>query len=188
MASLSHPLGRTGLARALQGATTSPVPATRFPQFGALSGLTQKRIIQRIAQVEDEGLLEPFEKGRYRLLRLTTEGESLLASQGQPLAHRSSAPPDDAEIDTSKETLAVDAEALYEELRAWRLAMAKEAELPAFCVFHNATLRCIAEKRPTTMEQLNAIKGIGPKKLEQYGAAVLAVVADKGFGASQDNA
>jgi ATP-dependent DNA helicase RecQ len=181
-------LGRTGLARALQGAGTSPVQPDRFAFSGALDGMTQKRIRKEIARLEDEGLLEPFEKGRYRLLRLTTEGESLLASQDRPLAHRTPAPPDETKIDTNKETFAENAEALYEELRAWRLATAKEAELPAFCVFHNATLRRIAKNRPTTLEQLNAIKGIGPRKLEQYGATVLAVIAGKGFGASQEKA
>jgi ATP-dependent DNA helicase RecQ len=189
VASLSHPLGRKGLARALQGAATSPVSPTRFAQFGALSDMTQKRISQEIGKLEDDGLIEPFEKGRYRLLRLTDEGEHLLARQDpQPPTHQPPAPPDEAETTKNDETLADDAASLYEELRAWRLTTAKEADLPAFCVFHNATLKLIANGRPTTLEQLRAIKGIGPRKLERYGPAVLAIVAGKDLSPPQANA
>ena len=182
MASLSHPLGRIGLARALQGAASSPVQSDRFALFGALAGMTQKSITQQIARLEDEGLLEPFEKGRYRLLQLTGEGERLLERQGQqPPAHRLPAPPEEAETSRSDETLADDAESLYEELRAWRIAAAKEADLPPFFVLPNATLKRIANSRPTTLEQLDAIKGIGPRKLELYGPAVLAIVAGQRY-------
>ena len=64
--------------------------------------------------------------------------------------------------------------------------MAKEADLPAFCVFHNATLKRIAESRPTTPEQLNAINGVGPRKLELYGSAVLAIVAGRGTNETRE--
>jgi ATP-dependent DNA helicase RecQ len=189
VASLSHPLGRTGLARALQGAASSPVPSTRLAQFGALSGMTQKRISQGITKLEDDGLLEPFSKGRYRLLRLTDKGERLLAGQGQQKpAHRPPAAPDETEAFRSEEPLDEQSTALYEDLRAWRIAVAKEADLPAFCVFHNATLKRIAGSRPTCLEQLDAIQGIGPRKLERYGSAVLAIVAGRDTGRSPEKA
>jgi DNA helicase-2/ATP-dependent DNA helicase PcrA len=66
--------------------------------------------------------------------------------------------------------------ALFDELRAWRLARAQEAAQPAYCVFTDATLTAIAEVRPTSSAELAAIAGIGARKLERYGAEVLALV------------
>ncbi|CAN5460003.1 hypothetical protein BH10ACT2_BH10ACT2_04110 [soil metagenome] len=64
---------------------------------------------------------------------------------------------------------------LFDELRALRLQLA--AGKPAFIVFPDSVLRDIATARPTSLDQLAAIKGIGPEKLKQYGAAFLAAVA-----------
>ena len=51
--------------------------------------------------------------------------------------------------------------------------MAREHNLPAFVIFHDATLRAIAERDPKTARDLEGIAGIGVKKLEAYGAEVL---------------
>ncbi|WP_040632838.1 DNA helicase RecQ [Mobilicoccus pelagius] len=67
--------------------------------------------------------------------------------------------------------------ALFERLRAWRAATAKEAGVPAYVVFHDATLRAIVTAAPTTTADLGAISGIGAAKLERYGEGVLGVVA-----------
>jgi len=66
---------------------------------------------------------------------------------------------------------------LFERLRAWRAGVAKEAGLPAYVVFHDATLREVATRRPATLDDLAAIGGVGAAKLERYGAGVLAAVA-----------
>lgn len=67
--------------------------------------------------------------------------------------------------------------ALFERLRAWRAATAKEQGVPAYVVFHDATLRELAQRRPTTTAELGAVSGIGVAKVERYGAGVLAVIA-----------
>jgi ATP-dependent DNA helicase RecQ len=67
---------------------------------------------------------------------------------------------------------------LFEQLRTWRAETAKGAGVPAYVVFPDATLAAIAAARPATLDQLFAISGVGAKKLESYGDAVLAVVAD----------
>jgi len=69
-------------------------------------------------------------------------------------------------------------EALVERLRAWRLATARERSVPAYVVFTDVTLVAVAERRPRTEAQLLDIPGIGPAKVEQYGAALLAMVGD----------
>jgi DNA helicase-2/ATP-dependent DNA helicase PcrA len=66
-------------------------------------------------------------------------------------------------------------EALLERLKAWRLARSREASLPAYCVFTDATLQAIAEAEPADLRALGRIAGIGAAKLERYGADVLAI-------------
>jgi len=65
----------------------------------------------------------------------------------------------------------------FERLRAWRAATAKEQKLPAYVIFHDATLRSIAALRPSTLEQLGTVSGVGRSKLEQFGQQVLDVLA-----------
>jgi DNA helicase-2/ATP-dependent DNA helicase PcrA len=67
-------------------------------------------------------------------------------------------------------------EELFERLRAWRLAVASGAGVPAYVVFTDATLTAIADDKPATVDALGQIPGVGPRKLTQYGDAVLALV------------
>jgi ATP-dependent DNA helicase RecQ len=62
-------------------------------------------------------------------------------------------------------------------LKAWRAEIAREHNLPAFVIFHDSTLRAIAERAPTSTFDLEGIAGIGSKKLDAYGAEVLRVCA-----------
>jgi len=60
-------------------------------------------------------------------------------------------------------------------LKAWRAEVAREHNLPAFVIFHDATLRAIAERAPQSTAELEGISGMGVKKLEAYGREVLRV-------------
>ena len=66
---------------------------------------------------------------------------------------------------------------LFEALRAWRAETAREQGVPAYIVFGDATLRALAEHRPSSLADLDGITGIGAKKREAYGEAVLGVIA-----------
>ncbi|MDM0002392.1 DNA helicase RecQ [Variovorax sp. J22P240] len=68
-------------------------------------------------------------------------------------------------------------QARFAALKAWRGEVAREHNLPAYVIFHDATLAAIAERAPATLEDLQGISGIGGKKLEAYGADVLRVCA-----------
>ncbi|MGQ0520756.1 MAG: ATP-dependent helicase [Actinomycetota bacterium] len=70
--------------------------------------------------------------------------------------------------------------AVWEALRAWRSAAAQASGVPAFVIFHDATLAAVAEARPTTRAELLALPGLGPVKAERYGDTILAVVAESG--------
>lgn len=67
-------------------------------------------------------------------------------------------------------------EALYERLKAWRLAVAQEARVPAYVVFTDATMTAIAETEPSSTGQLAQIRGLGAVKIARYGTAVLALI------------
>ncbi len=74
---------------------------------------------------------------------------------------------------------ALEAEAdleLFERLREWRAALAREQEVPAFVILSDATLAEIALARPRTDEALLSVNGIGPRKLDAYGDAILRLV------------
>ena len=62
-------------------------------------------------------------------------------------------------------------------LKAWRAEVAREHGLPAYVIFHDATLATIAQQCPRTLGELHGISGMGAKKLEAYGAEVLRVCA-----------
>ncbi len=68
-------------------------------------------------------------------------------------------------------------EAVFEQLRQWRLSVAASTSVPAFVVFTDATLMAIAEAEPQDLGALAALPGVGPAKLERYGDAVLEIVA-----------
>jgi ATP-dependent DNA helicase RecQ len=69
---------------------------------------------------------------------------------------------------------------LFERLRAWRASTAQTRNVPAYVIFHDATLRDIAITRPTSPEELRQIAGIGERKLEAYGKEILEIVAESG--------
>ena len=66
---------------------------------------------------------------------------------------------------------------VYAALKRWRLERATADDLPAYVVFHNSTLAEIAGRRPRDLSELGVVPGVGPAKLERYGADVLGVVA-----------
>jgi ATP-dependent DNA helicase RecQ len=65
------------------------------------------------------------------------------------------------------------AQSRYLALKAWRAEVAKEHNLPAYVIFHDATLAAIAQNAPQSLEDLQGISGLGVKKLEAYGQQVL---------------
>ena len=84
-------------------------------------------------------------------------------------SRKSSAPP------AAAANLGPDAQVRFINLKAWRAEVAREHNLPAYVIFHDATLAAIAERNPGTLEDLQGISGMGAKKLEAYGAEVLRV-------------
>ena len=115
------------------------------------------------------------------------------AEAAEDVKHESSAssasaavPDDDGEGSDDGETEAPDGESLRSrlrsDLRAFRLAQSSSAKKPPYTVFTNAALDGICASLPRTDEELLRVKGIGPKKLERYGEAILEIVAASAAG------
>ena len=121
---------------------------------------------------------------RFNTLRLTEGSREVLRGERQLRLRRpaKAAPKQRTErqlVDKSRvraEVAAVD-ELVYEALRTWRREVSKQHGVPAYTVFHDATLRELASARPQSLAQLRAISGIGATKLERYGEALLTILS-----------
>ncbi len=105
-----------------------------------------------------------------REVRLRREPERAAPAATARAAAKSAAP--------SAADLPPEAVAVFERLRAWRAATAREQGVPAYVIFHDATLRQVAAQRPTTLAGLGAISGVGENKLAKYGQQILDLLAD----------
>ncbi|GAA2119264.1 DNA helicase RecQ [Actinomadura napierensis] len=74
--------------------------------------------------------------------------------------------------------LPAEAAPVFERLRAWRAATAKEQGVPAYVIFHDATLREIATALPSSLAELGRVNGVGENKLAKYGEQVLETLAE----------
>ncbi|MFV0459544.1 MAG: DNA helicase RecQ [Actinomycetales bacterium] len=88
----------------------------------------------------------------------------------------------------TEHTLSPGASGDFERLRSWRAGIAREQGLPAYVIFHDATLREIAESRPADLGALAGVNGVGQAKLAKYGEQVLAVLAGDEPGSDSDAA
>lgn len=68
-------------------------------------------------------------------------------------------------------------QALFEKLRWWRVETARAHNVPAYVIFHDATLREIARAMPATLDELRQVSGVGEKKLETYGEQLIGLVS-----------
>jgi ATP-dependent DNA helicase RecQ len=67
---------------------------------------------------------------------------------------------------------------MFERLREWRAAQAREQGVPAYVIFQDKTLREIASQRPAGLNALACVNGVGQAKLEKYGPDILEVLTD----------
>ena len=114
-------------------------------------------------------------------LTLTDASRAVLQGQVQVLLRESLAAtrtrrPKATPANVAAQDLGPDAQARFINLKAWRSEVAKAHDLPAYVIFHDATLAAIAQRNPQTLADLHGISGIGAKKLEAYGAEVLRVI------------
>ncbi|MEH0934967.1 DNA helicase RecQ [Micromonospora psammae] len=135
-----------------------------------------------VRQLLAEGLLAV--EGDYGTLALTEASADVLGRRRtvtmrrepeKPASGRSVKPRGAATVVAD---LTPEATSLFERLRAWRAATAKEQGVPAYVIFHDATLRQIATEAPGSLADLSRVNGVGENKLAKYGEQILTVLAD----------
>jgi ATP-dependent DNA helicase RecQ len=130
-----------------------------------------------VRQLLAQGLLAV--EGDYGTLVLTNASNEVLSRQRQVMLRRE--PERAAKATKSRRAAPVDlpqeAAPVFERLRAWRSAAAKEQGVPAYVIFHDATLREIATVSPSSLDQLATVSGVGENKLAKYGQQILDTLA-----------
>ncbi len=130
-----------------------------------------------VRQLLAKGLLTV--EGDYGTLVLTEASAGVLAGKQEVLLRREPEPV--ARGAKPKRAASADLPAgaapVFKRLRAWRASTAREQGVPAYVVFHDATLRQIATESPSTLAELGTINGVGENKLAKYGQQILDTLA-----------
>jgi ATP-dependent DNA helicase RecQ len=157
--------------------------------FGVGTELREPEWRGVVRQLLAQGLLAV--EGDYGTLTLTEASAAVLRSQHQVLLRREpelAARPARARRTvtaaggTAAAELPAEAAGRFEQLRAWRAATAKEQGVPAYVIFHDATLREIAATQPSSLAALGQVSGVGETKLAKYGDQVLDVLVPGATG------
>lgn len=176
--------GVTYLINVLLGKDDERIRARRHDQssvFGIGTELDTHQWRGVFRQLTASGLLEPDTEG-YGTLRLTTAARPVL--QGKQSVHmrheanqaeRRAARKAGRGGGSRKQSLdiAPHEEAQWQALRNTRARLAREQGVPAYVIFHDATLLAMLREHPATREEMAAINGVGERKLERYGEAFL---------------
>ena len=146
----------------------------KLPTFGVGKELDKKAWQSLFRQLAARGVVET-DHGNYGALVMTAAGRPILRGEEQIHLRR------DVRVRVAKRAdrafAAGGDTALFEVLRQERARIAKEQRVPAYVIFHDATLAAIAEAKPASLAALGEVPGIGRSKLERYGETILAALA-----------
>jgi ATP-dependent DNA helicase RecQ len=172
--------GASHLIDVLRGRATERVSSwahDRLSVYGIGADLDEDAWRNVFRQLVALGFARP-DHDAYGALRLTEASRPVLRGE-QAVEMRRAAPRARAAGRRAKATIVDSAdEALLEKLKAWRAGEAREQSVPAYVIFHDSTLAAIAALKPLDLETLATVSGIGARKLERYGPAVIALVRD----------
>jgi len=171
--------GAVHLIDVLRGRATERVAQwghDRLPVFGVGADLDEAAWRNVFRQLVALGYAEP-DHAAYGALQLTEASRAVLKGERR-VAMRELQPRKAAKKSRSAASAAISAadSGLLEQLKAWRLEEARTQAVPAYVILHDRTLAEIASTRPQDMTALSMIGGIGAKKLERYGSALLDLV------------
>jgi len=140
----------------------------------AWRGVLRQLLAQRLLAVDHDG---------FGTLMLTEDSRAVLKGERQLMLRRESekAARSSTRVGTRSRAEAIvlpgKAQTRFEALRAWRGDVARSHGVPAYVIFHDATLREIALAEPASLDDLAHISGVGARKLEAYGEDILREVA-----------
>ncbi len=167
----------------LLGSDTESVRRTghvTLSTYGIVTDLSRSALMAVVYQLVDHGVLVRTEGDR-PVLMLSDESRAVLKGER---AVRLLRPRERLRRRTvrGEESMAGVDGRLFEALRRWRHEEAQRKHVPAYVIFHDATLRELARQRPRDLAGLRGITGVGERKLAQWGEAVCAVIAEAGGG------
>jgi ATP-dependent DNA helicase RecQ len=146
--------------------------------YGLLPDRTRRELMSMLDQLVAAGALEV---GDHRTLRFGPRGRAVMRAEDEvtlavPMGARG-ARRERGRASAAASALTDDERALFERLRALRKRLAGEMGVPPYVVFGDATLRDLCRARPRTPREMLGVKGVGEKKLEQFGDAFLQELA-----------
>jgi ATP-dependent DNA helicase RecQ len=177
--------GAAHIAKVLTGSREQRILAAGHDQlstWGILSEFRRQDAQQWIEQLANQGFLSLVDQeflsrpGSYQIVRVTEAGRRLLAGAVAPLL---TTPPKQASVQTPTSVLdsweGVDT-GLFEALRQLRREEAQLRQVPAYIVFSDATLRDMARRRPSTIDRLLDVHGVGQQKATDFGQRLVACI------------
>lgn len=135
----------------------------------AWRGVLRQLLAQSLLMLDHEG---------YGTLALTEGSRAVLKGQTTLMMRREPEKKPRSRATSRQQAvqaLPLDAQHRFEALRSWRSTVARDHGVPAYVIFHDATLRDIAVRCPATLEELGQISGVGARKRDAYGADLLAL-------------
>jgi ATP-dependent DNA helicase RecQ len=190
VARLNGGFGRKRIALCLVGSDAREVVEAglhKVSTFGVLRGRPVQWALDVLGTLEAAGLILA-EGDEYPCLRITAAGREVMLDR---VRMQATLPPERSATKKPRASGARSAvggggggggggdddgpvdEPLFARLRELRARLAREEQLPAYCVFHDRTLLALARSRPATLDELAQVPGVGPSKLAKYGAAFL---------------
>ena len=157
----------------------------RVSTFGIgkeLSALQWRAVIRQLVALR----LLRVDYDRFNILKLAPDAREVLSGRrslklrkpSEKLPRQRKPKRDAAPARSPLDELAGESGIVFQALREWRKAVAKEHGVPAYTVFHDATLQEIAQRLPASLDGLRGISGIGATKLERYGEPLLKIVRE----------
>jgi ATP-dependent DNA helicase RecQ len=158
----------------------------RVSTFGIgkeLSALQWRAVIRQLVALR----LLRVDYDRFNVLKLTSDAREVLSGRrslklrkpSEKMARQRKARRGESSPAPAHGALAGASGDVFLALREWRKGVAKEHGVPAYTVFHDATLQEVARLLPASLEGLRGISGIGATKLERYGEPLLKVVRER---------
>ena len=177
--------GAVHVLEVLRGSDTEKIKQWRHHElstFGIGSDRSEAEWRAILRQVIAMGLVE-IDHENYGSLRLAAGARPVLKGE-QHIALRRYQKPVKQKRTSAKSSgfaetdLSASQQTVFERLRWWRVETAREHNVPAYVIFHDATLREIAKAKPASLDELRVVSGVGEKKLESYGPQIIALVEE----------
>jgi ATP-dependent DNA helicase RecQ len=162
----------------LTGADNEPLRSWSHHQlstYGLLKDMPRKAVINTVYQLIDDGVLERT-LGERPLLKLNAASWDVMRGR-RPVKLIQAKTREPARTELEQQSWAEVDEALFESLRALRRQIASERGVAAFVILHDSSLRDLARLRPLTLESLRLIRGLGERKIDDFGARIIEAIA-----------